>query len=537
MRTATPAPAVSSIGPDRRPVRMLQFTAWSFPALTAMLFAGFTGLWLHRSRDLPGVTGLVALCACIALWAFGQFVGSLTTSLSLKLLAARLETPGMAFAPAAWFVFAVTYARRRYMVHRVTLAVIGIVPLATTALAWTSGFHALLWSGIRLAPGDGFVGMEIEHGLWFQVQLAYAIAMLTAGTVILAFELSGAARNRRVFGAVVLTPAIVAALQVLHLSPWNPMPPVDATPLGFALGALLVAYGVLTRGAMDISPLLRREVVEKLTDGVVVVDRAGRVVDFNAAAQSALLPHHAEIIGRRINELFPHYIIADLSAGRSESAEVSLETRTYHVRATRLDALVKASPRTVLVFRDITERLAAENELRRVKHDLERLAHTDSLTGLHNRRFFMQRLAEETARVKRHGGELSVVLFDLDLFKRVNDTHGHDMGDRVLMAVADVAREIVRTSDVAGRLGGEEFGLLLPETDGHGALRLAERLRGAVEALRIGGNGEPSVTITTSVGVATIRESAHEPGQVLSRADQALYAAKRAGRNTVRAAA
>ncbi len=108
---------------------------------------------------------------------------------------------------------------------------------------------------------------------------------------------------------------------------------------------------------------------------------------------------------------------------------------------------------------------------------MERLAHTDFLTRLANRRYFMQRLTEETERVKRGNQPMSVLLLDMDSFKSVNDTHGHDIGDRVLQVIASVTQEVKRVSDVAARIGGEEFAMLLPDTDREGAIKLAQRLR------------------------------------------------------------
>jgi len=113
------------------------------------------------------------------------------------------------------------------------------------------------------------------------------------------------------------------------------------------------------------------------------------------------------------------------------------------------------------------------------------MAHTDALTGLYNRRIFMQRLEEEIERVKRHNSTLSVLLFDLDHFKKVNDTYGHDVGDAVLQTVATTTSDVKRVTDVAARLGGEEFGVLLPETDQEGAVQVANRLRQSIEDDRI----------------------------------------------------
>ena len=157
---------------------------------------------------------------------------------------------------------------------------------------------------------------------------------------------------------------------------------------------------------------------------------------------------------------------------------------------------------------------------------------TDPLTELANRRRFMAALGTELQRAERFGELVAVVLADIDNFKAVNDTFGHQTGDRVLAAFADVLRERVRDIDLAARLGGEEFAVLLPGTDLAGGERLAERLRDAVERLRLPGADGARVSITASFGVAAYPESA-TAGDLLAAADAALYAAKLRGKNRV----
>jgi diguanylate cyclase len=167
--------------------------------------------------------------------------------------------------------------------------------------------------------------------------------------------------------------------------------------------------------------------------------------------------------------------------------------------------------------------LAGSN--RRLEDALERIreiATRDELTGTYNRRFLMESLARELARAGRSGGGFSVCLIDVDHFKAVNDTLGHAAGDGVLKQVAEIAGRGLRAIDVFGRFGGEEFLLLLPDTDRAGARAVAERIRAAVAA-------ETRVTVT--IGVA--QHAGDGAAAVLARADQALYRGKAAGRNTV----
>ncbi|RCV90965.1 GGDEF domain-containing protein [Billgrantia montanilacus] len=171
---------------------------------------------------------------------------------------------------------------------------------------------------------------------------------------------------------------------------------------------------------------------------------------------------------------------------------------------------------------DITEQMVEEARLRR-------LSDTDDLTGLANRRKLMVRLAEETSRCNRHGSPLSLMLIDLDHFKRVNDTWGHLQGDQVLIELAKLCRKLLREEDTIARLGGEEFAVVLPLTPLVRSLPLAERLRQRIAEHAFG--IEPG-QITVSIGLAEYRPG--EPRDVLiERADRSLYAAKHLGRNRV----
>jgi diguanylate cyclase (GGDEF)-like protein len=169
-------------------------------------------------------------------------------------------------------------------------------------------------------------------------------------------------------------------------------------------------------------------------------------------------------------------------------------------------------------------------------HDIvQRQAITDELTGLVNRRRFLDALRSEIAKGQRLGARLSVVLTDLDDFKLINDSFGHHAGDEVLLAFADLLRAHGRDVDVAARLGGEEFAILLPETGVEGAFAVAERLRHSLSDRRIRIGEKKDVTVTASFGVAE-----HEEGQsvdeLLRAADSALYRAKELGKNRVEGA-
>jgi len=166
-------------------------------------------------------------------------------------------------------------------------------------------------------------------------------------------------------------------------------------------------------------------------------------------------------------------------------------------------------------------------------HDVvQRQAITDDLTGLVNRRRFIEALDAEVERARRFGSSLAIVLADLDNFKQVNDEFGHHGGDVVLRAFADLVRSHVRDVDVSGRIGGEEFAILLPETDGAGAARVAERMRRSLNGVAIAISDEAAIFAASSFGVAELR-TGQSGDDLLRAADAALYRAKDEGKNRV----
>jgi diguanylate cyclase (GGDEF)-like protein len=167
-----------------------------------------------------------------------------------------------------------------------------------------------------------------------------------------------------------------------------------------------------------------------------------------------------------------------------------------------------------------------------LEFELARLAATDSLTGLPNRRYFLETANLEVERVRRFGTAASLVMIDLDHFKAVNDTYGHPVGDEALHSLAQVCKKLLRQIDVIARIGGEEFVIMLPGTNETEAVAVAEKLRHAVCETSVK-SGQSQFNITASFGVAEIRADEKGVDECLGRADSALYAAKRGGRNCV----
>jgi diguanylate cyclase (GGDEF)-like protein len=222
-------------------------------------------------------------------------------------------------------------------------------------------------------------------------------------------------------------------------------------------------------------------------------------------------------------------IISDPSWRRTEF-DYRVLTRTNEVRymCSRIERTMDKNGNRVRDFAvifDITER-------KRLEEDLRAQAATDPLTGVPNRRSFESTARREVERARRYAKPFAILALDIDHFKRVNDTYGHDIGDIVLKSMAEVCLTKLRATDILARLGGEEFAMLLPETDIEAAATLAERMRMAIETTPIA-TAKGALPITVSLGVA--QHAPNEPtiDAAMKRADEALYEAKHSGRNRV----
>lgn len=181
---------------------------------------------------------------------------------------------------------------------------------------------------------------------------------------------------------------------------------------------------------------------------------------------------------------------------------------------------------------ELIARTRTHVELKQAKEKLLRMAITDELTGLVNRRYFMGRLLHEYERIKRYETVFTLLMIDLDHFKNVNDSFGHQAGDVILRTVSDSMKLSLRLSDIIGRIGGEEFAVILPETDLNSGMIIGERLRKRVEALEIP-HRESTIRMTISLGASKSSKDDLSIDDVIQRADSALYRAKENGRNRI----
>lgn len=282
------------------------------------------------------------------------------------------------------------------------------------------------------------------------------------------------------------------------------------------------------------------EIMDSVGAYVFIKDRKGRYTYANAAVRTLFGRDMEDIVGHDDSEFFSREDSEDIwendrkvmeSRQGVETEERNVIASTGEVRyyLTAKQPLIDENGQVFGMYGISTDITAQKH----MEQEMERLAQTDELTGITNRRHFLALAHHEFERFLRHTNPLVVILFDVDYFKRVNDRYGHHVGDQVLVAIAQACSECVRASDVIARIGGEEFAVLLPETRCDEARILAERLRSSVENLDIHPEDGVSIKPTISIGIAEAELDDQSLDQILIRADHRTYEAKEQGRNRI----
>lgn len=292
------------------------------------------------------------------------------------------------------------------------------------------------------------------------------------------------------------------------------------------------------------------QIINMMGQGLTVTNAKGQFEFVNPAYARLFGYEPADLIGRHprdITILEDQGILIEQRKHRQAGRTSTYESRLRRADGSIAQVLITGVPRerdgkyagAIAVITDLTEQKRIEDELRQAKDLLEKalireqkLSHTDALTGINNRRHLFELAQRKFAVASRYKQPLTVILFDIDHFKNINDLYGHDMGDQMLIRVTKIVFSELRSADVIGRYGGEEFIVLLPMTNAQQAYLLAERIRTSVASLCVPSEkGEISVTL--SIGIAEINHvpQSENVEDVFHRADEAMYCAKQAGRN------
>lgn len=415
-------------------------------------------------------------------------------------------------------------------------------PIAMITIALVPPWHPFL------VTVDAAGHSTYQTGFWIHAAVSWAL-VISAGLRFVRARSTIRAISRYSAAGTFLPwsiPFIANSITVQDQGAGGP----DLTPVAFLFTAFLIGRTMVQDGLADIVPIARVHVFESFTDAIFVVDAEWCLVDANSRGLRLLgvTRPAAEVAGTKLADLSPEVARISHFSGEHD-VELAGSELVVGVRQSPLEDVKGRTVGALIHVRDITVDVLQRRELVRVRDaladeallnetlraELAEQVVRDAGTGLHNRRFVFEALPVMAASCERDGVPLSVLMLDLDLFKFVNDTYGHAVGDRALQAIATVMDETSRGAVVA-RFGGEEFVVLMPGASVAVAVERAEAIRAACALVQIP-TREGFISITLSAGVATTQPGPIDVAGLLDAADGALYEAKNSGRNRVCAVA
>lgn len=434
----------------------------------------------------------------------------------------NIEYLGISFYPFLITYFSSVYTDERRFASRFVLALLLSINCMTLLLVVTNGQHHLFYQSTGVDLSLGFPKLLIERGPWYQVNMVALYGSIIYSTIV--FGVNARTKNakyrmRALFMLVGASmPAVFSLIYYFKLTPAY----LDVTPIGFFFTAIFMSVGLSNHDILNLVPLSYKSVFDNIDEAVITIDSEESLLNYNNAAKE----HFHELILYKQGQSL-QYFFEKIALSLSEEASqlekpqiVEHLNKIYEVKTKAIIAEGNRMTGRILVFRDITlERQAIDK--------LKYFAVTDGLTGLYNRRRFLE--LAETLKNMHPADVYSIAMLDIDHFKNINDQYGHLIGDDVLTELGKILLGKDYPDWICGRYGGEEFIILSHSQSREIIQHQFEKLHQQIQAEVF---TNEKIKMTVSIGV-TFRIDSESLTEMIGRADELLYFAKSTGRNRI----
>jgi PAS domain S-box-containing protein len=349
-----------------------QYSPYIFPLLVSTIIASFVAIYVWQRRaTASGAMALALLALACAEWSLGYALEIAGADLPTKIFWGKSQYVGITTIPLLWIIFAYSYATKGIRMTRRTVSLLSIMPVITLILVFTTELHGLIWKDVRIHTVGTFSALEVTHGVWFWIYWMYSNTLLLLGTT---FILQSFNRTKGLFRTqnIILLIAVFMPWfgNVIYVSGLSLIPNLDITPFAFTISAVVLALGIFSLKLVNLAPVARDLVVEKMPDGMIVLDTQGNIVDINPALQKTLGVSASQAIGQRAKDLFnawPSLVerYENMLEAQDEIVFGEGESQTWY--ELRMSPLLESGDRLlgrVVTVRNITEKKRTEQALR-----------------------------------------------------------------------------------------------------------------------------------------------------------------------------
>lgn len=478
-----------------------------------------------RNFSVAGSKAFLLQIVLVTIWSVGSLMEMLSPTEQGMLLWRNIEQIGVFLLPVACVYFALDYAR--YDRLKKYLPLLLLIPVAVIVLIFMDSSTHFLRTGYIVSYSPLFgKALSVHQTSAGKAVVAYNYIIAFISLAILFVFSRQVARNlrRQVLLMLFATGLVflLGFLKTVFLEGTSINIPIVTIYLP---GGLILYYNLYKNNFFRVSPIARDKVFDVMDLGIIVTDSSGMIVDTNPFAiqlLSSIFEIQVKLTGKKMDEVLGQYPkwVELTQNGTDGETEVKITNKSnfIHIRVYPLQSYRGAPVGSVTIMRDVTV-------LRIQEYALKMKAEMDGLTGLLNRDSFMETYAKRLRESALTGKCVSVFMMDLDRFKGINDTYGHDSGDQVIKAFADVLREVLRHEDAFARIGGDEFAAVLPGVDKIKAIEIASRILKTANKRVVHLGEERSVQLSLSIGICDNKLAKSEE-DMLKCADKAMYSAK-----------
>jgi len=500
--------------------------AYIFIVGSSLAFLFVVAVYAVRNIDIAGSKAFLLQIFCITIWSVGSLLEMLAPTEQGMLLWRNIQQIGVFLIPVACVYFAVDYAQYTKLTKFIPPLL--IVSVIAIILIFTDSSTHIMRTGYLVSYSPIFgKALSVVQTNTGKILVSYNYLLALVSLVILfvfSRQVTKALRRQVMLNFV--------AIGLIFLLGFLKSAFLEGTRVNIPIviiylpGSAILFYNLYQNNVFRVSPIAREKVFDVVDMGIVVTDGSGMIADVNPCAFQLLnecFGIRGRLNGKKAEAVlggFPNWLslLKSNSAGEFE-LELSSETPYFIlIHVYPLQSKKGALLGAVSIMRDVTVLRMQETALRAK-------AETDGLTGLMNRGSFMDLLSERLTESSQNGEPVSLLMMDLDKFKSINDTYGHDSGDRVLIAFANLLKNVLRHEDAVARVGGDEFVALLPGISRQGAQEIAGRILKAAEQRVVPLESGVNTRLMLSIGVCD-NEAAASEESLLKYADQAMYLAK-----------